>query len=516
MSIITNEERKYLLDNMKELLSKYDYDYEESSLDFIISNWAENKKSLIEAIKKHPNYMDGKFMIAFKHGFERCQDKEYMRSFFDYVQGRIGAMYSTIPNEIKERKRYCTYTSPEFWSLLDDFKTYSSTTIDENVAKVFEEEVPSLRVKVGQKTSRVINKLCTYLGISNDKDYNRKFAKYADAINPIVMNYNVVLSINPLDYLTMSFGNSWSSCHTIDKTNKRNMPHGYHGAYSSGTMSYMLDESSMVMYIVDEGYSGNEFWDQPKINRQMFHYSNNKLVQARLYPQSNDGDGSVYTPYRNIVQEIMSTVFDFPNLWTNKKGTAAIYPFVKSSGTHYQDYCNFSSCNISFAKDKNVDGQIYIGHRPICIKCGEEHDVNKNINCCETVQYKCPVCGYTLEEGEDEIIWVGGNAYCSECVAYCDECDCYYENDEVHYVESTDRYVCQDCLERYYVWCELCDQYELKSEATYIDGLGWVCESCLDYRCVKCDECGKYHLSDNVEEYEGRTLCKNCIEKEKE
>ena len=69
--VITEMERKYLLDKMMDLLDEYDYRYETSALDTIIDTWAENKGVLIDAFKKHPNYIEGKFMIAFDSDFDR-------------------------------------------------------------------------------------------------------------------------------------------------------------------------------------------------------------------------------------------------------------------------------------------------------------------------------------------------------------------------------------------------------------------------------------------------------------
>ena len=189
------------------------------------------------------------------------------------------------------------------------------------------------------------------------KNYRRIEEKYYDeqkvdigfAAKAQLQNHaeHTILSVNPLDYLTMSFGNSWASCHTIDKQNKREMPNSYQGMYSSGTISYMLDSPSMVFYTVDASYDGNDFWHEPKINRQMYHWGEDKLIQGRLYPQDNDGCSTGYTAFRAIVQKIMSEIFDFPNFWTVSKGTSEAGRYIDSEGTHYRDYNNFSNCTSS-------------------------------------------------------------------------------------------------------------------------------------------------------------------------
>ena len=71
MAIITMEERNYLLESMGGLLVEYDYKYTEDALSEIIDEWSHQKAGLIDAFKKHPNYMEGKFMIAFDADYER-------------------------------------------------------------------------------------------------------------------------------------------------------------------------------------------------------------------------------------------------------------------------------------------------------------------------------------------------------------------------------------------------------------------------------------------------------------
>ena len=336
--IINDEERKVLLEDMKRLLSEYDYQYTEEALNKIIDTWATNKADLITAIKKHPNYLQGKFMIVFSHNFDRTVDKTAINGFKKWLLNSETCfavrefMTEEMRNEVID---YGRKLPNDIFCFLTEMTNMTGQYIDDYIVERLDNISPDLHAHKGQKMSRVINKLLTYVGFNKLPDYNREFAKYADALNPLQITRHTVLSVNPLDYLTMSFGNSWASCHTIDKENKRNMPNSYEGMYSSGTVSYMLDKPSMVFYTVDASYNGNDFWNEPKINRQMFHWGEEKLVQGRLYPQDNDGDNSVYTPYREIVQNIMSELFEFPNLWTVAKGTSAAGRYVCSYGTHY-------------------------------------------------------------------------------------------------------------------------------------------------------------------------------------
>lgn len=513
MNIINETERNYLLNSMKDLLEEYDYDYNTWALNDILDEWATQKSSLIEAFKKHPNYLEGKFMIAFDTDYERCVNPEAIMEFSTYlINEPMQLMVSDLPAPIEERRRqeYCTWLPSGLYSFLSGLEHHAYRTISEETAAYLAKIIPEVSIHRGEKTSRVVNKICKYLGYDKHPNYNRAFTKFADALSPMVIKRHTILSLNPLDYLTMSFGNSWASCHTIDKENKRNMPNSYEGQYSSGTMSYMLDPSSMVSYTVDASYGGNEYWTQPKINRQMFHWGENKLVQARLYPQGNDYDNEAYKPYRELVQEIMSTIFDFPNLWTTSKGASAASRYIDTCGTHYTDYSSFDSCRLCRPKDDTNENNFTVGADPICIECGCRHEVSENINCCKSVRY-CADCGCRLYDEEDEY-YVNGNIYCRDCVSYCGHCGGYHR-DDVTYIDSADIYVCEYCRDRYYLYCDICERYEPCENVRYIEEENiYVCEDCED-EIAPCDCCGKEFLISNLTETEdGRLLCSECTE----
>ena len=290
-----------------------------------------------------------------------------------------------------------------------------------NLTKSFD-----LRIVSGQKFSRIINKLCHKLGIDKLNEYNKLYAKFSDGINEFDIKRHTIISINPIDYLTMSFGNSWSSCHSIDKMNDRQIEGSFSGSWSGGTLSYMLDSSSVVFYTVDGKYDGTDFELQPKINRCMFHLGEDKLVQGRVYPQTNDsasGQG-LYNEIRTIMQKVVSEMFNFDNLWIIKKGTNECEKVVMSYGVHYKDYVHYNTCNVSYvkpSKDKTKNTKmIPVGHGSICPTCGTEHYNSRAIICRECFNNikKCPHCGRTIRENDH--IEIDGQVYCSNCAKWCD------------------------------------------------------------------------------------------------
>lgn len=507
--MITVEEKKYLQDKMIDLLEEYDYSYTEDAIWDIIDTWSQRKATLIEAFKQHPNYIDGKFMIAFDTDYEREIDRDALRNFENWLwNNQYEAVLHCKNAEIIKDGVFIS----DARYLIGDIRSLFSRTLNEYNVNFIKKYLPQMNPTIGTKTTRMVNKICEYLGFTKLPDYNREFAKYADALSPIKIKRHTILSVNPLDYLTMSFGNSWASCHTIDKTNKRHMPNDYSGCYSSGTVSYMLDSTSMVLYTVDASYQGDEYWNEPKITRQMFHYGEDKLVQSRLYPQTNDANGEAYTPYRNLVQEIIATVFNFPNLWTIKRGTELMCDLVDSYGTHYRDYYNFDSCVMSRRKGIENENHIAVGATPICVECGYGHSNSECINCChDNSKYVCEDCGRVIED-EDDAIYIDGNYYCRDCCSYCDCCNEYHLGDS-HYIRSESQYVCNYCLDEYYRYCEECEEYEDKNDCTYVESVdGYVCNNCLEEFFSLCDDCGQYYRDALTKTENGNYVCDDCLE----
>jgi hypothetical protein len=511
-TIITEEERTYLLNNMKDLLDEYNYVYTEFGLNRILNTWSRNKADLITAFKKHPSYVEGKFMIAFSTDYEREIDVTAVGNFKSWLLYEpVIFLRDNVPEEIRRQTLVngCAYLPHKLYSFLADLDKVTTREISVEIANTLNEILPDIHAHAGQKTSRVINKICTYLGYNKHPNYNREYAKYADALSPMTIKRHTVLSINPLDYLTMSFGNSWASCHTIDKTNKRGMPNNYSGCYSSGTISYMLDFASMVFYTVNAAANGDELWNEPKIHRQMFHYENDKLIQGRLYPQDNDGSqgDALYSSYRQIVQQIISTIFEVPNLWVLRKGIDAVCEYVDSKGTHYRDYVNYNNCTLSTIKGTDNTLYVNVGHDPICIECGEEHDIEDNIDCCHNGYSCCADCGVRIVDEDDEY-YVNGEVYCRDCVSYCDYCEEYHRQDS-HWIDNENIYVCEYCYNEYFTCCDNCGNDVRREDVTEIDG-EWICESCLDQYYTRCDECGAYVLDTEIHRHEDDYLCEDC------
>lgn len=538
---ITEKERQKIIADMKELLYEYDYEYSTDALERIIDEWGRNKETIISLFEGHPNYREGQFMIAFDQDYDRAINKHALEEFASWIYDSLLRVCAVKPDGTP-------ITYEERYAIFGLIRKYDAKTTEADIISRWESIFPDIKLHTGMKTSRAVNKICGYLGLDKEPEYNRKFARYADGLNPLKVVRHTVISVNPLDYLTMSFGNSWASCHTIDKGNQRGMPNTYEGQYSSGTISYMLDGTSFIMYTIDKDFDGEDYWrSDGKINRQMFHLGEDFLVQGRMYPQDNDGSEGIYTDFRAIAQKVIADCKQMPNLWTLRKGTAAASEYIDSAGTHYRDYRHYDNCTLSIRKGADGLKRITVGHNPICVTCGKEHTVSENISCCAGT-IECDSCGCCIWPGDTRHTTTYGNVYCEDCGCVCDRCggtllqndaiwipsesiyvceDCaseyyccceecgdYFDNDNVHWVESMNGYVCDHCLENHYTQCYDCGGYFRNGsvdECTYVESTDqYVCDDCLEEYYFRCDSCGNYFPEEDCLAYEGNEFCEDC------
>lgn len=283
-------------------------------------------------------------------------------------------------------------------------ESYSHTQfLDERLVEHFNHFFGKCKFAVGQKLSRAVNNIASKYNFNKDPDWNKEFAKYADCINPLMVTKWTVLSWHPVDMLTFSFGNSWSTCSNIDKRNVRGVKIGasrssitsyvnedyvFRGEHASAALSYMFDKTSFIYYTVNHKYTGTNYEEQDKESRIVFSLNEemDTLLQSRLYPQCNDDnpDDSAYRIPREIVQKVIADALGVPNLWKVKTGSTVCRKIVKSNGVHYNDWADErnNKVNISWLTElTDTPNIIKIGNPAICPNCGETHWYTYSLNC---------------------------------------------------------------------------------------------------------------------------------------
>ena len=405
-----------LVDNVTSLLNENGHRTTEHGVCVLLDTYFKNKEPLIKMFMASKNYI-GDMRISLKKEFEREISVNEISSFFCNYESKFNLqqMLQFTDSEGKSLLDYLK-TGNTSWNIKDlpskavqskkkeklssfDYRSMATTESDHNfncfceyvrffnryarstISETFHyQDGPEL--KKGTKTSRAFNSVCKHYGVDKLNPYfatterngevvqrtvypyDKLFAQYSDLVSDLKRKMNFVISLNPLDYLTMSFGVSWHSCHNI-----RN------GGWKGGCLSYMLDSTSMITFVVDCN-DDRPIHEIPKLYRQMYHYKNNLFVQNRLYPQGNDGATDLYEMFRNFVVEAFNDILDVNGKWSCRVGPDALKCHINSDGVHYKDYNSNRSCSI-FYPDENADDALNcimtIGHSGICVRCGGEY-----------------------------------------------------------------------------------------------------------------------------------------------
>lgn len=399
-----------LVSDIMALLTKYHHDNTEEGVCNLLQTYFVNKKHLIDMFMKSESYI-GNMRICLNVELERrndgreicdflihfAEDVEAKKIFLKYVDDcgktlddytRVGISkfkardlhYGNITAKLmaneegKSKFRIDGSTKAsydefaKFGNMIYNFAGSCGPVLQTDTAELLTQYKMNATFVSGMKTSRAFNRACSCHGVDKLPRYNKLFAQYSDMVSGLKRKVKFYISLNPLDYLTMSFGNSWSSCHTIDKKNERQMPSSYHGMHCGGTVSYMLDKTSFITYVHDHATENHE---EGKIYRNMFHFDEGTLVQGRIYPQGNDGATDLYKEFRRIVQGELTKLLGLNgDNWY--KRTTNCGDNTASYGSHYPDYLNFSECNVSYPIEMPDAARhvVAIGHERICTKCG--------------------------------------------------------------------------------------------------------------------------------------------------
>ena len=227
-----------------------------------------------------------------------------------------------------------------------------------------------IRLSNGVKTSRAVNKMIKatklYTALIQNEEmehqFNSAYARYCDCINPLTIKRWTVISINFVDYLTLSNGKGWTSCINTDKNGYFTSGRYGRGFNSRRTLDYALDPCTIVFYTISSSYDGDEYELQPKETRQLFHFNGNTLIQARLYPQSDDSRAYIYPQYREIMERVLCEGMEVPNLWSAPvKGIVPVSNNIVSLPYRYYesgDYIDFLDCACHDGGERDFQSQV--------------------------------------------------------------------------------------------------------------------------------------------------------------
>lgn len=476
-----------------------------------------NKHDLLKLFEHHHKY-DGEGRIVYETEFDRDFDKDAIESVGIYLVNKAALLDEKQGNANDKVYRLiyrffdCVRANNygRTWSMEQAVNmTYAIRTFFPDAREVHSgQKVSKTLAYIGKLTKLdEVRETKTVSWTEDNGDYNTRekevgwnyqLAKFGDAINPMAVKMPVIISLNILDFLGMSIGHKWRSCHSISRVDGAE-PNNYDGCYSGGTMSYGLDGSSIIMYYVwPEDIKENpdaEWYQYPKFKRCIFAWNGEDvLLQSRVYPDGRDGgDASLAGQMRAIMQNVIADLIGEPNMWKVEKGTERCGEFTETKGVHYRDYLHYEDTNVSLLKGHEEYPKIRIGHNPICPCCGTTHQRADCIECNDCAPdgdyVECDRCGSRINLNDDYYIYCEDN----ECY-YCDR-ECANEDGVNFCVDDSEWHDEDDCT---YEECSG-EYYYYNTEGVDTDD-GWFHneETANEHGWYRCETDGEYHKENEM------------------
>jgi len=428
--------REAQLKMVKGLLNEYGHAWTNYGIEKIVDNNIAQKSEIIKFMERFPTYEADKMRVRFEVEIEPIMNKRDIKRHLDKIASTLTNANSTL--------------TPLFNTialLYNDEKT-----INEFYKMTFERY--GVKVGLNTKFSRALYKVVTTCyndykvkhGSEFKVDYNmaynlveRLFAELSDMLNVKKDSYTFYIGCSTYDFLRMSSGNSWGSCHSI-------RPSYVVGSYSSGTLSYAGDVPSFLFY--REASHKHDL-----ICRQHGLIDELKIGIGRKYGDCSIND-IAWQKVCDIIAETYNTKIE---TWNSHRE----YGRTARGSTQYCDYEGYSLNYAQFEIPiSGISDGCDIGSEPICPECGDRHNKEEQISCC-TISCHCEHCGTGLDE--DDGYFIHDGYYCSDCVdelfVQCRHCGDWERKRDYDCGFWHDEYVCDYCIRMHdYTWCESCGE----------------------------------------------------------
>lgn len=328
----------------------------------------------------------------------------------------------------------------------------------------------TLQLQKGAKPLRALNRFLTYCkDIEGAKEVIESFEEFRIAhsmiLNDKVVKGNMVISIHPLDFMTMSDNNShWQSC----------MSWKDNGCYHVGTIEMMNSNNVLCCYIensdpyyFDPNELGNEEyrWANKKW-RQLVYFTKDIIVSGKAYPYANDNiSKALIETIRDLARKNLHWTYSFgPELYQDMKYIYTSYSMNRAR--NYIQWGDMKKHNILF-DTRGMYNDMLNDHdtKYWCVRNKVKH--NKIIS--YSGKAPCLCCGNSIID----------NAW-----------EDYDYNERFTNCNSS---ICEDCLtESRCAICDMAEPSKIHYNVVLENGLPIkICEDCVKNFFRKCPDCGR-------------------------
>lgn len=422
-------------------------------------------------------------MSELLYPFTRGEDnKSFRRIFFDFLDGYILYDKELIPDAIgKKEDNQPFFKKSDTQNKIEDFCiramdhycwTENSITCSIKIKlPVLKKE---LQIQEGAKPVKAINKFLTYFApyFKDNKDYQflmKEFEKFRLAhsviLNDKLIKGDLVLSIHPLDFITMSDNDSnWESC----------MNWVGEGCYHVGTIEMMNSNNVIVCYITNkkdwtfdkDSETGEAYLWNNKKWRQLAYVTPEIIMTGKAYPYNNKQlSFTILEALDKLAKENLGITYEYgieryeDMKYINTIASMDRARYYRNLPEHryhkkniifdtkgmYNDMLNDSSTKYWCVRNKVKHNKIisYSGKAP-CLCCGG------------------PIIYETLDDYDYNERYANcGSAVCTDCLENfrCDVCSETYSNKKHYKIfleNGTEIQICEDCVRDYIRKCPDC------------------------------------------------------------
>lgn len=425
-----------------------------------------------------------------------CQKERFIKRFGGLIYEWPTPIEFTL-DESQKRAR-----AMEFANTVSD--TFNNPVlaefIDENLDTFFENKVS--KVVEGSSIPEGMKLLKAFKYFEPNKAALRNIQDMASQIiQENKIKGTLCFSVHPLDFLSSSENTyNWRSCHALD------------GEYRAGNLSYMVDDSTFMVYLKGAdnqhlyGFGPVE-WNSKKW-RMLIHTNanDNFMFAGRQYPfSSKSGIDTVLNIYNNLIIE------EYGKSYYHSK-------FAGWRADYIDSYVPFDATDMSETRDLGCKYLVY-GNQLLDINDVIKEGLN-SLNYNDVLRSTCYRYPYYTMRGYGNIqyikeypVVIGAEVPCLHCgnelisnaeTMRCDDCELKYGTEENDVYTS-----CDCCGARIYIDDSVCvgDDGDI------------VCDSCFQNHCFVCDCCGgvfyegdKVFIPDKNSEEDGQWYCRGCYE----
>ena len=410
----------------------------------LLGEWAKQKKDLYK-------WLGESLMIS--------KEFEYSKSMDQLTIELNKSMYT--PDTKIFRNAYSTLLWENFidhdteWRMRELIST-ESLAMNSYVGDDFTLEFPngrSYRVTKGCKAIKALGKIAEGFNLPGFEEFR---IAHSQTLNQKKLKGELVLSIHPLDYITMSDNDcGWSSC----------MSWKEYGEYRQGTVEMMNSPIAIVAYLkssedMELGYKSGFYWSNKKW-RQLFVVDKNVIAGIKEYPYYNK---EITATVINWLKELakVNLGINFLDLQECRYGASTFYldhlpeeknnfELIFDTGWMYNDFgCVPDYHYVAFNEVLNPDD--------IAPKGDYNHMPRLRINYSGKAQ--CMICGKINPDLYNE-----SSLACGDCEQFytCDYCGGRYNPDEgSFYINGME--VCSYCYGNNTVHCAICDEIHMDND----------------------------------------------------